>query len=75
MGPDGSGRPFNQEECAPKRVGKLIWCDEWSQRSGLNGRPAVYECEQDTFKKARCFKWFPRFLFEYRSLESFPWLY
>ena len=22
---------------------------------------ADYECEQDVFKKARCFKWFPRF--------------
>jgi hypothetical protein len=45
MGPDGTGPPFNQEECAPKRVGKLVWCDEWSRRSGLNGRPAVYETE------------------------------
>ena len=33
----------------------------WSRRSGLNGRPAVYEWKQDVFKKARCFNWFPRF--------------
>ena len=43
----------------------------WSRRSGLNGRPAVYECEQDVFKKARCFKWFPHFVFEYRGLGTF----
>ena len=30
---------------------------------------------QDIFKKARCFKWFPRFLFEYRGLGTFQWLY
>src|SRR4029077_8957495 len=34
--------------CAPagiriKRVVKFVWCDKWSRRSGLNGRPAVYE--------------------------------
>ena len=47
----------------------------WSRRSGLNGRPAGCECEQDDFKKARCFKWFPRFLFEYQGVREFQQLY
>ena len=47
----------------------------WSRRSGLNGRPAVYECEKGDFEKTRCFKWFPRFLFEYRGLRRFLQLY
>ena len=37
------GRPFNKQECTPKRVVELVLCDIWSRRSGLNGRPAVYE--------------------------------
>jgi hypothetical protein len=41
----------------------------WSRRSGLNGRPAVYEWKQDVFKKARCFKWSPRFFFANKGLR------
>jgi len=55
-------------------VGLMSW-KNWSRRSGLNGRPAVYEWEQDDFEKARCFKWFPRFLFEYRGFGTFQQLY
>jgi integrase len=69
--------PLRPSARAPRHHAKAlkVRVKIWSRRSGLNGRPAVYECEQDAFKKARCFKWFPRFLFEYRSLESFSWLY
>lgn len=31
------------QEYAPKRIVEFVWCDKWSRRSGLNGRPAVYE--------------------------------
>ena len=41
----------------------------------MNGRPLVYECEKDGFKKARCFKWFSHFLFENRGLGRFQQLY
>jgi hypothetical protein len=36
------------QEYALKRVVEFVWCDKWSRRSGLNGRPAVYEDQTQT---------------------------
>ena len=52
----GMGR---NTQCTPNRVVELVLHDIWSRRSGLNGRPAVYECDQTISKRLGVSNGFP----------------
>ena len=55
----------------PAARANSVWCPRYE----LNVRQTVQEWKRGVFEKTRCFKWFPRFLFEYRGLETFQQLY